>query len=299
LVLTVTVEHDVGSAVVWPDSIDLGSFELLDAVLMEPVRERDRVASTVRFALTAFELGDLEIPSFDVTVVGEDTASAAVLSTDAWTVTVASVGRDETGDIRDIRGPLRMSRNWLLLLPWMLVVGVVAVIGYWLYKRYMAGRVSIEDRLPASPPRPAHEVAYESLDRLAGAGLLEKGEIKAYHIEVSEIIRRYIEGRYRVDALEMATYEVLLGLEDGGVTLGTRNRFDRFLSDCDLVKFAKLRPGITACREMVPRARKIVDETKEEVVGGERDVAAAPAGTPASAASAAPAAVRGMEEGGE
>ncbi len=63
LVLTVTVEHDVGSAVVWPDSIDLGTFELLDAVLMEPVRERDRVASTVHFALTAFELGDLEIPS--------------------------------------------------------------------------------------------------------------------------------------------------------------------------------------------------------------------------------------------
>ncbi len=70
--------------------------------------------------------------------------------------------------------------------------------------------------------------------------MLEQGEIKAYHVEVSEIIRRYIEGRYRVDALEMATYEVLQGLEDGGVTLCTRDQFDRFLRDCDLVKFAKL-----------------------------------------------------------
>jgi hypothetical protein len=89
-------------------------------------------------------------------------------------------------------------------------------------------------------------------------------------------MRRYIEGRYRVDALEMATYEVIQGLERVGVAFDTRVQFDRFLGDCDMVKFAKLRPAIEACREMIPRARKLVDETRElgvtaETEGGEGD----------------------------
>ncbi len=300
LSLTVALEHSAQSSVDWPDSIDLGSFELLDAVLMEPSREGDRVTSTVRFVLTAFELGDLDIPSFDVAVVAAD-STATVLSTDAWTVTVASVGRDESGDIRDIKGPLEMSRNWLLLLPWALAVGAAGAVGYWLYRKYLRSRKTVAELEPAVPPKPPHELAHESLARLEAAGLLERGEIKEYHIEVSEIIRRYIEGRYRVDALEMATYEVTHGLERVGVEIDTRLQFDRFLADCDLVKFAKLRPAMEASREMIPRARRLVDETKDLQVAleadtegeGDRETPVASAG---SAASASP--PRGDEQEG-
>jgi hypothetical protein len=313
LSLTVTVEHDAGSSVVWPDSVDLGPFELLDAVQMEPVGDGDRVASAARFRLTAFELGELEIPSFDVTVLGADSASTAVLSTEALKVTVASVGLDESGDIKDVKGPLEMSRNWLLLLPWILAVGAAAAIGYWLYRKFRRSRQSVAELTPAAPPRPPHEIAYESLDHLESSGLLEKGEIKQYHIEVSEIIRRYLEGRYCVDALEMATYEVVQGLERAGVPFDTRVEFDRFLGDCDLVKFAKLKPEIAACREMVPRARKLVDETRESDVAPETEtegrgvrgvpvasaVPAAPAPSASPAPSATPASLpQGEGEGG-
>ncbi|MEJ2239589.1 MAG: hypothetical protein P8X82_14935, partial [Gemmatimonadales bacterium] len=171
LSLTVTVEHDAGSSVVWPDSIDLGSFELLDAALLDPVRDGDRVESTARVDLTAFELGDLEIPSFDVTVLGAD-SSAVKLSTDGWTVTVASVGLDDSGDIRDIKGPLGMSRNWLLLVPWLLAVGALGAIGYWIYRKYRSSRQVAPEWKPTAPARPPHELAYASLDRLEASGLL-------------------------------------------------------------------------------------------------------------------------------
>jgi hypothetical protein len=273
LALTVAVEHDVGSSVVWPDSIDLGSVELLDAVVLEPVHQANRQISAARFVVTAFELGDLEIPSFDVAVVGADTT---VLASDEWNVTVVSVGRDESGDIRDIKGPLDIPRNWLLLIPWILAVIVLSFVGRWVYKRYRGSKTRSEKVVPTSPTKPPHEIAYEALDRLAASGLLEQGNVKQYHIEVSDIIRRYIEGRYRVAALEMVTYEVLLGLEDVGLAFDTRLEFERFLGDCDLVKFAKLRPEIAGCREMIPRARWIVDETREgdtEGEGGEGDLA--------------------------
>ena len=47
---------------------------------------------------TAFQLGKLELPSFDVAV--ED-GERLLLPTDGWTVTVETVGLDEGGDIRD------------------------------------------------------------------------------------------------------------------------------------------------------------------------------------------------------
>jgi hypothetical protein len=260
--MTVTVEHGPDQQVQWPDSIDFGSFELLGAGRLDPVSQDGRVQSGVRFVLTAFELGELEIPSFDVTVT-DAAGSVTALSTDSWSVTVVSVGQDESGDIRDIKGPLTIARNWLLLLAWIAAAVTLALSAFWLYRRYASRRARREDVAPAEPARPPHEIAYERLDRLAASGMLERGEIKPYYVAVSEIIRGYIEARFQVAALEMATYEVIDGLERIAVDLEARIGIERFLSDCDLVKFAKWRPALADCREMIPRARKLVDETRE------------------------------------
>ncbi len=291
--LTVTVEHASGATVTWPDSIDFGKFELIDAQYLEPRRDGGVVRTVAQFALTAFELGEIELPSFTVVVTSPDSTSAVSLVTDSWTVTVASVGPDEAGDIRDIKGPLAIPRNWLLLVPWILVSAALAGGAYWLYRRIKRRPQPAVDATP-TPARPPHEVAFEMLDRLAASGLLEQGEIKAYYIAVSEIVRRYIEGRYGVDALEMATYEVLQHLEAMGVPPGIRSQFDLFLGDCDLVKFAKYRPEIGACREIVPRARNIVTATRlveapqeQEMKGAELPgdrVTVAEGGTAAAAA---------------
>lgn len=260
--LLVSVEHDAGTVVAWPDSLDLGPFEVLQAVVLEPEQVGDRVRSAARLTLTAFELGELELPSFDLSVGGPDSASVAVLSTDAWTVTVVSVGRDESGDIRAIKGPLEIPRNLLLLLPWLAGLAAFVAAAYWLYRRHRSKRRPAELRVPVVPPRPPHEVAYEALEKLERSGLLEKGKVKSFYIEVSDIIRAYVEGRYAVEAMEMATYEVMAGLEGAGIEAETRLEFERFFGECDLVKFAKLVPDQASCRVIVPTARGLVDATK-------------------------------------
>ena len=88
--------------------------------------------------------------------------------------------------------------------------------------------------------------------------MLERGQVKEYHIQVSEILRTYLERRFRVDALEMTTIEVLGGLERAGVDGSFRERLRRFLGQCDLVKFAKVRPGPDASREVLALGRSLV-----------------------------------------
>jgi len=256
---TVRVEHDPTASVVWPDSFDLGPVEVLGAETLSPVSEGGRAISGTRFALAAFEVGDLEIPSFDILVEASD-GSSTTLSTSPYLITVQSVGLDEGGDIRAIRGPLGIPLSVIYVLPWILLLVLLGALGYWLWVRRRPAEAG--PRRSVVIPSFPHEDAYQALDRLEASGLVERGEIKEYHILASEIIRTYVEGRYDVYALEMTTGEVIEGLHGTGVPEDAVQGFGWFGSRCDLVKFAKLRPSPEACGDSLDAARTFVDRTR-------------------------------------
>ena len=256
--LTVAVEHAPEATVDWPDSLDLAPFEVLEAVVQPTTVADGRATTTAVLTLAAFELGELEIPSFTVGVTSA--AGVTELVTDPFGIAVVSVGLDEGQDIRDIRGPLSIPRSMLVIGLWVLALALAAAGGWWLARR--ARQPTTDDGpIAEGPPRPAHEIAYEQLDWLETSGLLGQGRIKEYHIEVSDIMRRYLEGRYAIRALEMTSREVLEQLGDAGVSWDVHDRFTAFMEHCDLVKFAKHRPSPTACALIVPDARALVDAT--------------------------------------
>ena len=258
--LTIRVEHDAAASVAWPEPGSLGAFEVFERRIEEPRIEGGRTVSSAELVLTAFELGDLEVPAVEIEVIDAD-GNAVTLATEPWPVTVASVGLDEGGDIRAIRGPLDIPLNVLTLLPWLAGVALLAGIGYWLWRR-SRGRMPDSILAPAAPPCPPHELAYEAFRSLEAERLPDRGEIKTFHIRASDIVRAYVEGRFGVDALEMTTGEVLDGLRGHEVDEEVLLDFRRLLERCDLVKFAKDRPALERCREVIPLARGLVDRTR-------------------------------------
>jgi len=258
--LLVTVLHTAESQVVWPDPFELDPFELVDQRPLEPEADGNRVQSSMELILTAFALGELSIPAVEVEVV--DAAGDSVrLTSEVAVIRVESVGLDEGADIRDIKGPLAIPFSMVTLLPWLVGLAILGAAAYWLYRRYRR-RTRPDRPVPVVPPRPAHEIAYESLDALEASGLLQLGEVKTYHIRVSDILRVYTEDRFGVDAREMTTGEVLVGLDRARVARGVVGDFRQLLDRCDLVKFAKFRPDASACRHLVPLGRQLVDVTK-------------------------------------
>ncbi len=260
LALRLSVEHPADLAVRWPDSLSLDPFEPLALEVGPSEVSADGARTTAVLRVTAFELGEIEIPSFDIELTDGAEVTTA-LSTDPVVIGVTTVGLDEGGDIRDVKGPRAIARDWLLLWPWLLLAVALVGVAYWWGRR----RRRVADRADSRPPapaRPPHEIALEALDRLEASPLLEHGEIKPYHIEVSRIIRTYLEGRYRIWALEMITPDVVSSLGHAGVDPGIRTAFERFLDACDLVKFAKWRPDHAACRSILADARTLVERTK-------------------------------------
>ena len=256
--LAVEVDHDAGASVAWPEPETLGPFEVLERRIDEPRVEGERAVSRAVLVLTAFELGELEVPAVEIEVLGADGAARTV-ATEPRTLTVASVGLDEGGGIRAIKGPLDLPLDVAALLPWLAGVVLLAGIAYWWWLR--RGRAP-EDVPAPPPPRPPHELAYEAFRALEAERLPERGEIKTFHVRASDVVRVYVEGRFGVDALEMTTGEVLDGLRGREVDEEVLGDFRRLLERCDLVKFARDRPALERCREVVPLGWSLVDRTR-------------------------------------
>ena len=296
-----SVDHPEGWVVEWPDSFDVAPFEVLhvDRAVPELAATGDVLRSTATMVVTSFELGELELPAIAVPVTAADGTTRTLL-TDPFRVGVESVGLDESGDLRDIRGPLSLARSWWAVLLWVaLAVALAGGVAYYLHRRRRAVPES-RPAVPRAPPRPFHELALEALRAVEKSSLLERGQVKEYHVRISEIIRRYIEGQFEVPALELTTGEVADGMRRASLGASITVAFQSFLERCDLVKFAKLRPGAEDSRELMGQARELVrmtsggawasdnagsgqsDDGEDGSVAGEAD-AAAPGGAPAGA----------------
>ena len=260
ITMTVSVDHDASAQARLPDSLALGSFEVLAARALPLATTDNRTTSAWTLTLAAFELGELEIPSFPVEVVAAD-GSLESLETDPYDVRVVSVGVDESGEIRDIRGPLGIPISSLVILLWVLVPLLLAALLWVVVRRLRPGGADVSRAALGPLPRPPSEVALEALAALEASPLLERGQVKEYHIEVSDILRTYVEARFGVPALEMTTQEVLDRLACARVEDAFVRQFADFLAPCDMVKFAKVRPTPEASLAVLALGRRLVESS--------------------------------------
>ena len=80
------------------------------------------------------------------------------------------------------------------------------------------------------------------IEKLKNMNLIEEGRIKDYYIILSEIIRRYIEGRYNIQVLDRTTGELFWEMKNARIDKKVVTQVKDLLEDCDLVKFAKYIP---------------------------------------------------------
>jgi hypothetical protein len=256
----ISVDHLPESRVVWPDSLNLEPFEVLAGRADQPSSRGETSRSSMTLSLTAFELGNLEIPSFPVEVINEE-GESTVLHTNPFGIQVSSVGLDEGEDIRQLKEPLGIPVSLVRMLLLALVGFLALAGGILLFRRMRRREPKLSTPIPDLPARPPHEVALEAFQRLEASPLLEQGKVKDFHIQASEILRVYVEGQYRVAALEMTTSDISGGLAKTGMEPSVLEEFRRFLHECDMVKFAKSRPSDADSKSLLGFGRKLVEAT--------------------------------------
>jgi len=268
------VQFDPGSA--------LGDLAVLGRQSSQQSLPDGRVQETRVLRVAGYRLGASRVPSF-VAVFQEAGGKEGRVATQPIPFTIGSVLAQ--GDTRpaDIKNPAVM---WVApLWPWLLLAGAAAIaLAVWLWRRRRRGEAPVEARVPAAPPRPPHEIAYAELERLLASGLLEKGRVKEFYIEMSEIVRRYFGARFGVDTFERTSAEILEALRLARLPAKGMALTAEFFGACDLVKFARYVPASEETRAVVEKAYRLVDETRQRDEAPAGGLATIPTGAAAGGA---------------
>lgn len=133
----------------------------------------------------------------------------------------------------------------------LLLAAMIALFYAWWKKRP-------KKMAPPPPPRPAWELALESLYDIRQARLVEQGRLHDHFDRVSHTLKEYLGRRFDFDGLESTTEEILSQLEGSADALAAFPQVHRFLSESDLVKFAKQTPTEEQCHSLMERAETVI-----------------------------------------
>ena len=157
-------------------------------------------------------------------------------------------------DIRDIAPPIDIPSGLVWL--WLALAGLAIIIAALLFWRWWRKRAA---QVPVIPVVPAHVRARQKLQE----ALALIAQPKPFVIAVSDAARWYLEERFNFRAPERTTEEFLHELQrTDRLTREQKESLGEFLTNCDLVKFAKYEPGEPELRDLHASAGRLVEETE-------------------------------------
>lgn len=261
---TLEIRHDKYYAVYLPPIKD--SIKVLDFIRALPVEKKnvgENIVEYHKFIFSKYDSGKVEIPPVRIEYTKHQSGNRHALYTNPVSLTVHTLPVNTQEDIKDVKEPVKLPLNWLLVIAIVILIAALLVGGFYLYKRFRKKK----DGVVAAEPEiklPPHEIALQKLHLLEEKKLWQQGFVKEYHSEITEIVRSYFEERFDFRALEMTSSEilgVLSYLEEGRKVVESANNF---FSNADLVKFAKFQPIPSVNDEMMKQAFGIVHDTIPE-----------------------------------
>ncbi|MGO4820147.1 MULTISPECIES: hypothetical protein [unclassified Flavobacterium] len=271
--LTFKTNVDTLSKVVFPKLKNIGALEVIQSYPIDTVKNNDRYELIKRYGLIQFDSGRYTLPSVKILINNKP------YMTDSVSVEVANVQVDtlkqKMYDIKEVI-PVKSSLGnwWKYLLILALILGIAAAV-YWFIKKQQ--KKKIEEEVYKTPI----EKATSLLNNLEKKELWQKGEVKSYYSELTDIARNYIEEAIEIPAMESTTSELIEGLRAASVkkkmtvSQETIENLERVLKQADLVKFAKSKPldyEITEDKNKIEKAILTLDRAIPVEVEVEEDM---------------------------
>ena len=182
------------------------------------------------------------------------------LLTDEIPLEIGTVSTDRTNaELKPARGAMDPVIGRKSPWPWIAAIAGAAISFAitMFFVRAARRRRAVQARVSA------YDAAMAALAALEARGAPADADADAWFVELSAIVRRYLEGRYGVRAPELTTEEFLQeARRSRELDELHRNRLGEFLAACDRVKFAGWRPTAEESLATLGAARAFVDETR-------------------------------------
>lgn len=266
--LEIRVEAEAEVEVLMPEfGESLDSYKIVDYVPRESIATDGTSTQIQRYTLQPMLSGDQTILPILIEFVDNrpgkakspDDFDAYEILTDRIEFTVRSMMLDNDSlDLKPPMGelaPIETASPYQSIMPWLLAAGgllivVLSAVAFWLSRSTKQLKVD------------AYEVAKLRIDQLLQRwNSPESMSAEDYFVEISAIIRQYLEDRFEIRAPELTTEEFLeLAANGQQLTRDQQRALQEFLRKADMVKFA----GVRATHEEVQQASRIANHFIEE-----------------------------------
>ena len=265
--LTISTTYPADQKVMLPELVELRGrfqgFSLAEGFRREAEKLPDgRLCVEDRWRLVpepsaTCRLAPFAVEAYPVTGSAEDARSFATAPVVFPVAELEAVA----GDVELETEPYWIAPTFKMVFGWiivaLLVVALLALVVYLLRRVHHAAKLR---RMSPS------ERAYAELEALLNLRLTEKGLFKDFYIELTQVVRRYIERSHGIHAPEQTTEEFLAAAKEHPhfSTEVVRSLSD-FLHFADLVKFARRNASTTMTDDAVRTARDYIKTDSEAV----------------------------------
>lgn len=250
------------------DKVQFSKFKLDENKKVEVVEEQktDTTPSHFikRFILTSFDSGAYVVPRQQVIIDQKSYLTDSIL------ISVATV---EVDTLKQNLFPIKNIQEQPIIFDdyknyvWigLAILGLIIAVILYFVLRKKKEEIPLEQRIPP------FELAMMRLGELDKKQLIKQEKIKQYYVELTDIVRSYIERELKIPALESTTDELIETIKDFDMikTLdlpkSTIRNLQNLLSEADLVKFAKSKPAYSEIELHRSSTEKIITNLKPKI----------------------------------
>ena len=241
------------------------AFELHSLSELDSSFHKGKITLKQDFSFISFEPGMQFIPSFRLFYTDGDDTNIKWIATDTFQVEVLIIDADTSKAIMPIQMPLKVPLTFkdlkVIIFVYPAILLIILTILYFERKKKKKPLFAKREK----PKLPAHLIAINSLRKLEDEKLWQKGDVKEFHIRLTDIIRLYIEDRYHLPAVESTTDEIMTYLQNLDIANELKSELHTFLQLSDLVKFAKLTPLPNENEKCLQSSYSFINATKEKL----------------------------------
>ena len=227
----------------------IGKFEIINTSSIDTIKIDDRWILNQSYTLTHWDSGTFFIPAITM----------EEMTSDSLLVYINTVKTIKEEGLKDIKEPVNTPFSFEEALPYILIFFCIILLGFLIYY-YIRNRkktVKVEEKVEIIIP--PFQIALNLLLKLKDKNLLKQNEVKEYHSQISEILRRYIESGLNLKAMEISSNEIISSLKQQRIETSS---IEKVFTISDLAKFAKFKPLEIENKECLEMAILFVEQTK-------------------------------------
>ena len=244
-----------------PDSFN--NLEVVERGKIDTVTTGNRVTFKQRLLITGFDSGVFRIPAFVFPVIPNSGTSYTV-QTDSFDLLVQTVAVDTTKGFKGIKGIINVKSTWLDYVGYIIggivfIVLLVYVILYFLRNKKTMPK-------PQGPQETLQEYTLRQLAELDAKQLWQKNQVKEYYVQLTDILRGYVEARFQTPAMELTTDELLYKVQFHKELQPYQDLLAQILHTADLAKFAKAQPTPTEHTDAMDKTKQFINTSRPVII---------------------------------